>query len=532
MSTENKDSGGAAPTAPQPENLPAAPQPTNIPEQKIQQIPPQPEAVPIEAQPEIKKLIPEEPQPLQEIKPETKKIELNKEGTIQGALEVLKNNENDIFDNIKENLIEQKFILSKEMPVFAIKLGKVINTDLQYLATFIENRIKPMPENIEFKEIIENTKKFLEEDLSAKTAIPNDRSGLSRFKEIFNENNEDLKQIFSKVSDDQKTLKNKDHIREFTLKAFEISKLRFGTAEGSGISEIVEAVVDIITKIEGDSFAMDFEAVINYIDSYISGTDEIIITAGPETQTPMNEKADKKQEDEILKTEKINKDEKPEIKNQEKIQIKQEEKPEIKKLEENMLLMNNIEESSIKNQPDLYKNSQSSIKPEDELINELKSTISQYEILLKTQISQGKDTTATRDLIALLNQQMNDYLHNPKPIIKPQDPSPENQPEIINQNIGFNFSNMEKLLTKEESMQQGIREIFYFYCRQQYLVGKRPTFDQMGKIACIMNIGEFMKFCLDFKVPIKPVRIKELFKRKAISGKELDFDHFIVFFYE
>ena len=45
-----------------------------------------------------------------------------------------------------------------------------------------------------------------------------------------------------------------------------------------------------------------------------------------------------------------------------------------------------------------------------------------------------------------------------------------------------------------------LKEIFDFYARQKRMLGKTPTFDDINKNLNSLSMGEFLKFCSDFKV--------------------------------
>ncbi len=82
---------------------------------------------------------------------------------------------------------------------------------------------------------------------------------------------------------------------------------------------------------------------------------------------------------------------------------------------------------------------------------------------------------------------------------------------------------------EEPAREKGLREIFAFYCRQQLLIGKKATFEQLESVLTNMNLGEFMKLCKDFAIPISATKIKELFKKTAKLSKELDWSCFTVY---
>jgi len=74
--------------------------------------------------------------------------------------------------------------------------------------------------------------------------------------------------------------------------------------------------------------------------------------------------------------------------------------------------------------------------------------------------------------------------------------------------------------------EKGLKEIFEFYCKQQLLIGKKATFEQLNTVLSNMNLGEFMKFCKDFNINLPSTKIKEVFKKTARMARELDFDLF------
>mmetsp|Transcript_38430 Transcript_38430/g.58516 ORF Transcript_38430/g.58516 Transcript_38430/m.58516 type:complete len:96 (-) Transcript_38430:167-454(-) len=80
-----------------------------------------------------------------------------------------------------------------------------------------------------------------------------------------------------------------------------------------------------------------------------------------------------------------------------------------------------------------------------------------------------------------------------------------------------------------------LKAIFDFYSKQQMLLGKMPTFDQIEKNSHQMSLGEFNKFCADFGllhsfVDIPTVVVKQCyantFRSVADNRKEIDFDKF------
>ena len=78
----------------------------------------------------------------------------------------------------------------------------------------------------------------------------------------------------------------------------------------------------------------------------------------------------------------------------------------------------------------------------------------------------------------------------------------------------------------EVRRERGIKEIFDFYTRQHLMIGKKATFEQIQYEMSNMNMGEFMKFCKDFKIAVSKQRCAEIFKRTAKNSKEMFLEHF------
>jgi hypothetical protein len=78
----------------------------------------------------------------------------------------------------------------------------------------------------------------------------------------------------------------------------------------------------------------------------------------------------------------------------------------------------------------------------------------------------------------------------------------------------------------DEKRNRGIKEIFDFYTRQHLMIGKKATFDQIQYSLSNMNMGEFMKFCKDFKIPVSNIKCAEIFKKIAKNSKEMFIEHF------
>lgn len=82
---------------------------------------------------------------------------------------------------------------------------------------------------------------------------------------------------------------------------------------------------------------------------------------------------------------------------------------------------------------------------------------------------------------------------------------------------------------QESEREKGLKEIFYFYTRQQIMLGNNPTFEEIINEVHTLNIGEFMKFAKDFKVPLPISSLRDLYKKSAYLSREMKWEHFQLF---
>ena len=135
-----------------------------------------------------------------------------------------------------------------------------------------------------------------------------------------------------------------------------------------------------------------------------------------------------------------------------------------------------------------------------DLTRKLEESIKQYERLEVHYVRQGKDTKAVKQLTELLRKQLEGQ-HN----VIPKGKKP-----------GY------------EEVQTGLKEIFTFYSRQQVNIGKTPTFEVLDQEFNRVSLGSFVKFCVDFGIPIRKEKATELFKKYARLGKDLPWNYFQV----
>ena len=83
--------------------------------------------------------------------------------------------------------------------------------------------------------------------------------------------------------------------------------------------------------------------------------------------------------------------------------------------------------------------------------------------------------------------------------------------------------------TKEELRKNSLLDIFYFYTKQHSFIGHTPTFQEILKNQEHLDLSEFGRFCVEFKILVKPKKIAEIFKKVVLTNKakELNYDLFV-----
>lgn len=69
---------------------------------------------------------------------------------------------------------------------------------------------------------------------------------------------------------------------------------------------------------------------------------------------------------------------------------------------------------------------------------------------------------------------------------------------------------------------RGMQEIFHFYSRQH--IPQNRQFDDLKEIMNEVDLGEYMKFCKDFEIPLSKSKITEVFKKTSINHKPHKFE--------
>ena len=84
-------------------------------------------------------------------------------------------------------------------------------------------------------------------------------------------------------------------------------------------------------------------------------------------------------------------------------------------------------------------------------------------------------------------------------------------------------------LSKEELRKKALTEIFQFYCKQHNLIGSiGNTFDGMKYNESNLNLSEFVKFCVDFKILVKKRNLNGLYKVTTEYRSNMKFEEFLI----
>jgi len=80
--------------------------------------------------------------------------------------------------------------------------------------------------------------------------------------------------------------------------------------------------------------------------------------------------------------------------------------------------------------------------------------------------------------------------------------------------------------TKEEVRVKALMEIFQFYANQHVrMIG---TFEDIKEETNTLDVGEFMKFCNEFKIQVKRESLVEVYKKVASCRNSMNYDQFLV----
>ncbi|CDW80261.1 UNKNOWN [Stylonychia lemnae] len=170
------------------------------------------------------------------------------------------------------------------------------------------------------------------------------------------------------------------------------------------------------------------------------------------------------------------------------------------------------------------------------LMDQLKDTIKTYQTLIDSKKFKSEtEKTKIQKILKTLQSQLDAQMRETVKINKLNSQESNKQIKYHKIETKYFMPNVQKLseienknqqTLKDEKRDKVIRGIFDFYCRQQLLVGKKATFEEIQREFNNMNMGEFYRFCLDFKIPQKKDKIIELFKKQSSNHREISYENF------
>lgn len=98
----------------------------------------------------------------------------------------------------------------------------------------------------------------------------------------------------------------------------------------------------------------------------------------------------------------------------------------------------------------------------------------------------------------------------------------EEKKDVNNSPRGFS---KKAIPTKEEKRKLATKEIFHFYSKQHFIQGL--SFEEIKNKRDHLDLGEFMKFCIEFRIPCKKEMLIEVFKKTAGNTRNMTYDEFL-----
>ena len=80
--------------------------------------------------------------------------------------------------------------------------------------------------------------------------------------------------------------------------------------------------------------------------------------------------------------------------------------------------------------------------------------------------------------------------------------------------------------TSKNKINNALQDIFIHYTKQHIIVGYTPLFSNIEKKKLHLDLNEFSKFCLDFRIPILRQKIVEIFKKSTSDLYHMTFKEF------
>ena len=91
--------------------------------------------------------------------------------------------------------------------------------------------------------------------------------------------------------------------------------------------------------------------------------------------------------------------------------------------------------------------------------------------------------------------------------IKIEEKNPKKRYFLKNNSSKLKISNNINQLTKDQKLENNLKEIFNFYSNQHNPMASAPTFDEIAFRQINLDLAEFSKFCIEFEIPITKAKM-------------------------
>ena len=161
-------------------------------------------------------------------------------------------------------------------------------------------------------------------------------------------------------------------------------------------------------------------------------------------------------------------------------------------------------------------------------LNSITNHIKIYQNLLITKSKEGTNLNHLYEMIKKLKIQKS-KIQNEINLLQNNNNNNENFNKS-NSNLNKTRSISSKIKPKKNKnilRKNALTEIFYFYSKQHNKINSLTTFENIQNKEQNLDLSEFSKFCIEFKLTIKMNKIVELFKKNTSDSKKMNFNEFV-----
>ena len=164
-------------------------------------------------------------------------------------------------------------------------------------------------------------------------------------------------------------------------------------------------------------------------------------------------------------------------------------------------------------------------------LNSITNHIKIYQNLLITKSKEGTNLNHLYEMIKKLKIQKS-KIQNEINLLQNNNNNNNNNENFNKSNSNLNktrsiSSKIKPKKNKNILRKNALTEIFYFYSKQHNKINSLTTFENIQNKEQNLDLSEFSKFCIEFKLTIKMNKIVELFKKNTSDSKKMNFNEFV-----